>query len=78
MNLNLKCSHTLLTFQKIIIADSAFIKDYMENSPNKWLQIASKRVQRGTLDEIDAAVILIDWKSYVCTLDFHFVSFSNL
>ena len=48
-----------------MIPDSAFIKDYMANSPNKWLKTASKSVQKVTgLDELDAAVILINWKSH--------------
>ena len=59
----MKFTLILSTFQRIMIPDSAFIKNYMMESPNKWLQIASKRVQKGTFTEIDEAVILIDWKS---------------
>ena len=50
-----------------MIPDSAFIKNYMAESPSPWMQIASKRVQKGTFAEIDEAVILIDWKSYLYT-----------
>ena len=51
----LKC---YLTFQKIMIPNSAFINDYMANSPNKWLQIASKRVEKTIMDDVVILSIL--------------------